>query len=113
MITNLLRRGADDWVDVAEVMWVVKSVGGTDGDQAIRKESVDTIRKVLEAGWFVAGEVIRDRGFEPWQLHPTEAVSEVNRRWDALGREPGLGEVCWLQITEAGEEELRRRHVER
>jgi hypothetical protein len=50
----------------------------------------------------VAGEWETREGFRKWNLTDEEAISRVEREWKALGRNPGLWEICWLRNTDRG-----------
>jgi hypothetical protein len=40
----------------------------------------------------------------PWPGDPDLIVQRVISDWTALGHDPGLSEVCWLQLTNEGRE---------
>ncbi len=101
MVEDLVMRGADDWVDAAEVAWVAKSIGQAVDDASIRELSIEVIRHVLDEGLMTIGDVSFD-GFSMWELPTDEAIEKVERVWRGLGRAPNLGDVCWLENTETG-----------
>jgi hypothetical protein len=102
MIDELLLRGADDWVMAADVAWVVKSVCGPMTEEGLVDTSVNLIRTVIDQGLMKVGDV-SDGGFFEWDLSTKETVERVERQWKALGRQPDLGEVCWLANTSKGD----------
>lgn len=102
MIDELLIRGADDWVMAADVAWLAKSVGSAVTDQEVLNLSIHTIRAVVTEGLMQLGDVT-DGGFFEWDLTPEASIEKVERDWNALGRLPDLGEVCWLANTPAGD----------
>jgi hypothetical protein len=53
------------------------------------------------------------RGFEPWSLGPNAGIDRINSEWNALGREPKIGEVVWFNTTQKGEKEAERLVMER
>ena len=53
---------------------------------------------------------VTEAGFQTWKDGPVEVMNRVARRWPE-GFEPGLGDVCWLNLTKAGL--LRGLEVER
>jgi len=108
-IDDLVSRGADDWVHMAEVAWVARSAGGATTDDEIRVVSLDLIREVLVAGLMEAGDLTR-QGFFAWGLAPTEALNRIERSWELLDRDPAPGDVCWLENTEAGNHRAASSH---
>lgn len=105
-IDDLLMHGCDDWVDACEVTSVVISVGGIGikSPDEIRELSLELIRAVVRQGLMELGDLESGEGFRKWDLSIEEGLSRVERDWTALGRNPTLWEVCWLNNTERGEE---------
>ena len=86
----------------AEVAWLAKSLGDAETDEEILDVTLRAIRAVVEKELMQIGDVT-DGGFFEWELTPEESLVRVQREWSALGRSPGLGEVCWLANTGAGD----------
>ena len=108
-IDDLLIRGVDDWVHTPEVEWVAKSTGGASTPDQILDLSLHLIREVVQQNLMEIGDVTEsDRGFRKWGLSKEEAMQRVEREWKALGRNPNLGEICWLCNTEKGNERGER-----
>jgi len=102
MLDDLLVSGPDDWVMACEVAWVARSKGGARSSDAIRELSVELIRELLDRGLMTIGDVT-ESGFHAWELSTAEALDHVDAEWRMLSREPSLGDICWLQLTEKGE----------
>jgi hypothetical protein len=113
-VDDLVKRGADDWIQAAEVAWVAKSIGEASTDTDVRDLALELIREVVQHGLMEIGEVAAD-AFRKCPLSPEEALSRVTREWMPLSGLPDLGDVCWLCNTEAGnergEELLRQREA--
>jgi hypothetical protein len=105
-VVEVVKRGLDDWVDAAEVAWVVKFTGDQTTDSGIESLALEVIARLLRRGLMKPGDVTKD-GFCEWDLEPHEAVERITRSWKALGRLPGLGEVCWLSNTGEGDRKAR------
>jgi len=101
-IDDLLMRGCDDWLYVAEVVSVVKCVAGGSPIE-LQRLTIDLIQLVAQQGLMEVGDLSND-GFHKWDLPIEACLSRVQREWNALGRNPSLGEICWLQITDKGRE---------
>jgi hypothetical protein len=100
MAEDLILRGADDWVMAAEVAEVVRKGGGATEDWSVRKRSLLLMRYVLENDLMAIGD-LSDGGFFEWGISIDEAMGRVDRLWDGLDGPPDLGEICWLQNTDA------------
>ena len=107
-INDLVMRGCDDWVDACEVASVAIEVGGAKTQSEIREMSLGLVRIVVQQGLMelgdvdVAGERERKDAFRKWDLPIQEGLNRVEHEWNALGRNPTLWEICWLQITDKG-----------
>jgi hypothetical protein len=95
--------GCDDWVNVAEVTSVAKFTGQAQSVDEIRELSLKLIREVVQRGLMEIGDLPdQGRRLRLWPMSPQECLDRVEREWNALGRNPSLGEICWLQNTDKG-----------
>ena len=102
-LDELLMSGCDDWVCVAEVTSVAKFTGGAHSEDAIRDLSLRLIRELVQRGLMEIGDPPdRGRRLALWPMTPQECLDRVEREWSALGRNPSLGDLCWLQNTDKG-----------
>jgi len=101
-LEDLLIRGLDDWIQAAEVASVVRMMMGAESSQVIRELSLQLIQTLLEEGLVEIGTV-EEGGFEPWGLPTEKAMRRIERHWSARPSGPGLGEVCWLNLTAKGQ----------
>lgn len=113
-IDDLLMRGCDDWVNAAEVTSVAKFTGHAQSEDEIRSVSLKLIREVVQQGLMEIGDLPDEgRRLKLWPMTSQECLDRVEREWNALGRNPSLGEICWLQNTDKGdalgEEAFKRR----
>jgi hypothetical protein len=102
---EILVEGLHDYIGLWSVLWHFRDLP----DPALRRQkAMALVKEFLGNGWFEAGFPTSDgRGFTPWQSDSTDSISRIEKEWDALGREPNIGEVVWLNITPAGENEAR------
>ena len=101
-VHELLIRGLDDWLQLAEVVSVVSSAMPTREEAETRSATLETIQQMLARGLIQVGEVTPG-GFSAWQLPPDVTLRRIVERGDALGGMPGLGDVCWFSNTTAGD----------
>ena len=99
-INDLLMRGCDDFVYLAEVTSVVKFVGH-ESPTELQTPTIELVRLVIERGLMEIGDLRKD-GFHKWEMPIEESLRRVELEWNALGRPPSLGEICWLRNTEKG-----------
>jgi hypothetical protein len=101
----------EDDVGLWSILWDVRYAlnGGTypgpgedrSDPREVRRLTMSLVRELLESGKVWAGFPTPDgRGFVPWKLTPDEAVARINAAWDALGREPNIGDIVWFAAAD-------------
>lgn len=109
--TDLLLRGLEDMLQLVEIISRVGEHSGIDrhNDQAVMKPTLCVISELLHSGYAIAGDVVKDdEGLlhvRPWGLPPSDAVTRIEREWLDLEEPPNLGDVVWLELTDAGRAE--------
>ncbi len=111
-IKYLLYNCHDDDVGLWDAISDVKEAFPNAPDEEIRQLALELFQKLLEAGlikvgfpeWDDAGKLI----FVPWSSTPNESITRIKSEWDALGRKPTLGDVCWFRTTEKGDREVEK-----
>jgi hypothetical protein len=98
---DLVLRGLDDWLDLSEVVWVVRSKTGVDGEQ-LRSATLEAIRQVLEAKLVTVGD-LTTCNFVPWNSPTESSLKRIEAEWKTLNQRPGLGDVAWFSTTPAGD----------
>lgn len=102
-LDDLLIRGLDDWIQAAEVASVARTIGGAESGEMVRALSLQLIRTLLESRLIEVGMVDEHEGFVPWRIPAGVALERIESEWSARPTGPGLGEVCWLNLTEQGQ----------
>ncbi len=100
-IEELLVLGTEDWIPAGEVASVCMTVGGAASESDVRELSLRVIANLLKRGLMEAGDVTSS-GFRVWPTSATAAISRIEQEWRALGHNPSLGDICWLQSTNEG-----------
>ena len=103
-LDEVVRLGADDWLDASSVASVAITVGRAASVNAIRDLSIRVIAEAVRRGLMEVGELDdRIRGFRKWPMTADRALARIQTEWEALGRNPSVGEVCWLANTRDGD----------
>jgi hypothetical protein len=101
--TYILERGEDDWVQLVDVAWSSsQAFPGATREQKVAR-GVEAIESLLEHGLIRVGDVRRGEGFVPWTLPTRAIVDRIAAEWKAMPDEPSLGDVCWIELTDAGD----------
>lgn len=96
---EILELAVDDWIQAAEITSVAIVSGGASGDSEIRATSLAVVRELLGRDLMGAGAVT-EHGLTPWGLSAEESLARIECDWPTSGT-PELGEVFWLDLTEA------------
>jgi hypothetical protein len=105
LVDELLGRGLDDWVSLAEVVGLVRQAVPQVNEEDLQENCVALIRDVVDAGLMTLGEV-SDGGFFEWQEPLDEAIGRIREAWDTKP-ETEWWFACWLANTPAGDSRAR------
>lgn len=109
---ELLDRGLDDMLMLSEMAGVAARNLGEPLDAWGRSATLISIGSLLESEYAIVGEVVKGHdgllAVQSWNLAPTDAVQRIDAEWRAIGHLDGLGQVCWLELTDAGRAEAKR-----
>ncbi len=108
---ELLNRGLSDMLQLDEMASVARRhLGGSPSEADVMRATTEVIGELLSPGYAIVGDAVRDEGLlcvQSWGLGGAETIGRIEDEWRALGRPPNLGEVCWLELTDAGRAEAR------
>ncbi len=108
---ELLDRGLSDMLQLDEMAFVARRhLGGSPSESETMQATTEVIGELMGSGYAIVGDVVRDEGLlcvQSWGLSVAETTKRIEDEWRALGRMPNLGEVCWLELTDAGREQAR------
>lgn len=108
---ELLDRGLSDMLQLDEIAFVAqRHLGGSPDEAETMRAATEAIGELVGSGYAIVGDVVKDEGLlcvQSWGLGVAETIKRVEDEWRALGRMPNLGEVCWLELTDAGRAKAR------
>jgi hypothetical protein len=104
---EILRRGLDDILQLAELISIAYSAFHISMGSPMMKAIALSLHDLLVRNLVIVGNL--DSSHLPlvvsrWPGDPDSIVRRVISDWTALGHDPGLSEVCWLQLTDEGRE---------
>ena len=98
-------------LQVSEMASVARRhLGGSPDEADVIRATTEVVGELVGSGYAIVGDAIKDEGLlcvQSWGLGAAETIKRVEDEWRALGRMPNLGEVCWLELTDAGRTEAR------
>jgi hypothetical protein len=99
---NFLLFCDDDWAG----LWVLISDVRQDfpklSQDQVRETTLAILRDLLEEGLIQAGQPVGRGKFDPWKSVTDETIQRIRDEWIKLGRDPIIGDVTWLEITQKG-----------
>ncbi len=108
VITEVLRRGLDDWAQMADVTDVLMHYAGITDPAVGQRVALRIVSEILRRGLMRPGNVKEHVGFVPYASEH-DAIELLKRSWP-VDHFPSLGEFpLWLQLTEAGTKWLQSR----
>jgi hypothetical protein len=108
LVKELLIRGLDDWLYLAEVDAIATKYFSELSRDAVIAVTLRLIDALSRDGLFEVGDVLKDRGFVPWHLSLEDGLAQIRAKWLSLERPLWPGDVCWLSLTQKGKEEAKR-----
>jgi hypothetical protein len=105
---EILLECLEDRIGLWSIIWTINGDGYSTTEVLpdwVRQKTIETVRNLLqqrlvEAGNFEAGSY----RFQPMVSSVEETIDYIEREWNALGRNPTIGDVCWFRATAAGEQ---------
>jgi hypothetical protein len=100
----VLLTGLDDWVGLWEIVRLVRErESGDINDLDVKSLVIGLLTQLLDNDEVQVGSLINGGEFSSWPSSKEEAMRDIITAWENLGRDPNIGEVCWLQNTELGD----------
>jgi hypothetical protein len=97
VVERFVEEGRDDHVGLWQLVRAVREDLGLRDPVEVRAATLDLVRVLLAEHGIEAGFPAPDgRGFLPWSSRPDETIDRIARGWDALGRDPNIGEIVWF-----------------
>jgi len=105
VMRDVLVEGLSDW----HGLWWIWGQFDRIANRAIRRRAtLAFIGYLLERGFLEAGCPRRDGGFDRWALSPADTLTRIETEWDALGRDPNIGDIVWFELTDIGTNEAEK-----
>src|SRR3989338_6922742 len=98
---------SDDWVALWELIRMVKEIYGFEAQNEIQTFVLKFIYNLLSDKLICVGFPKKGGNFDSWKGDSMELIQRIKDEWDALGKEPNIGDVVWFDLTEKGEAKLK------
>jgi hypothetical protein len=104
---EILLRGTEDVIQLAEIISVARYEVGIPFGPEMFTAVYECLRSLVAKGYANIGDWNLSSigpSIVPWPGDADTIAERAISEWKALRRNPGLGEVCWLELTELGRE---------
>ena len=100
IVADFEKDSALDYIGLWELVSAVTKEAEEKDDENIRRLTFTLLRKMLARG-FRAGGFTQTRKWELWSgQNPDHVIRRIEAEWDALGREPNIGDIVWFERSE-------------
>jgi hypothetical protein len=103
---SILAESTEDYIGLWAILWNFRQYSGETNHFKLRCKTLELIKELLDGELIQAGTFV-DGEFELWQLSVEDVIDRITSEWDALGRDPDIGEIAWFVATEKGEHEVQ------
>lgn len=106
---ELVALAEEDYADLRDYLHETQEIMGAFSDEDMKTYTLSFIYYLLKAEMIQAGIPTPDGGFKVWNASPQQATERIQEEWDALQRDPELGEIVWFNTTTKGENFLQEK----
>src|SRR5258708_6753386 len=100
IVADFEKDSALDYIGLWELVRAVTKKAEKKDDENIPGLTFTLLRKMLARG-FRAGGFTQTRKWEFWSgQNPDHVIRRIGAEWDALGREPNIGDIVWFERSE-------------
>jgi hypothetical protein len=96
----------DDWTGLHAIVFFVKEFYHYKNLELIKEVTLEIIQNLLEKKLVIAGDLLEEDIFVPWNMAVDEIKEKIKQEWDNLGRKLIPHEIVWFDITEKGKKEF-------
>ncbi len=94
LIPELITEARADEVGLWLIIAKLRGECGITDPTHLRAATLDFVREFLDSGEVVAGYYKGDgNGIAVWDMPASDVISRISAKWDALGREPNIGDI--------------------
>lgn len=98
--TAILRAGADDYLDLSYLTYLLEEKLATREPAIVRRVLLEALQRLLMTQQLRAGELEPPGEFVPWSVKPKEAYDRIESAFGALDRPVQVGDIAWFEVPE-------------
>lgn len=94
LISELIAEAKADEVGLWLIISSLRDAGGITDPTQLRAATLNVVRRFLDSGEVAAAIYSQDgNGIAIWDIPTDDVIVRISTEWDALGREPNIGDV--------------------
>lgn len=99
-ISEYAQEAKIDYIPFSWLCWDSKNASDIDQSLGSMDRTTVLLKAMLTRG-FQAVDLIDHGGCITWpEQIPDAVVARIRHEWETLGREPGLGDICWFNLPD-------------
>ncbi len=87
----------EDYVGLWSVLWQVRHAFPNYSPEQAREATMLVLRSILQGSEIIVGSFQGQR-FVPWFGSSRDWLDRIAREWDALGKDPNIGDIAWFSV---------------
>ncbi len=96
---SFLKEAEEDYIGLWQLIKEAKRFATTEEPLVVQAVTLAIVREFLAAGLEAGEPPYSVTGYIPWpDQNPDAVTSRIEQEWEALGREPNIGEICWFNL---------------
>lgn len=107
LIRELVALSEEDYADLSTYLHETEEIMGAFSEEEMKTYTLSFVYYLLKAEMIQAGIPTPDGGFKVWNIGSQESTERIQEEWNALQRDPELGEIVWFNTTAKGERFLQ------
>src|SRR5262245_19733937 len=96
MVKDFAQEARNDTVGFWRIVNAVRDEVGERSEAGVRAASLEVVEGLLNSGLEVV-DYYEGRGWAKWPEQDRAILARIEQEWNALGRDPSLGDICWFR----------------
>lgn len=104
---SVLMECCEDYVGLWSIMRSIYRDNPNINSGEAREQALELIKELMQNELIQPGMFTKKYNFRLWNLSFKETIARIEVEWNALKREPNIGEIVWFISTEKGERQIK------
>ncbi len=97
IVADFEKEAASDFIGLWQLIRAVKKNLEKNEDEKLQSLTLDLLKRMLYRGFRVGYLSSSGSKLDPWpDQQPVRVATRIQSEWNALGREPNIGDIAWF-----------------